>query len=426
MAEELRFDITGNTAGAQRANRDLAGTMDLAARGARLMSDSLDKSRRATDAAARASLTLAKTEKILKDATDEAIASEVEQRIALERQKRAAEEAAAANTGLGASTTGAASGLSSMVTPITALVTAGVALAPAIVTLGFGLGGLGIAAAGVVSPILKAAKASGGLQANLAKLDPEQQAVARSILSLRGAYEQFQKALAPVILHDFNVALGLAAPILKDLEPVAQATGVALGRLFAQVGATFKSGEWQQFFGFMARTAGPDLNLLGQSFTNLLKTLPPLLEQLQPVSTDILAIAAATTKLLQATTSTAQNLDKTGQHMGALAQITNALKLALFAPGVGLYHALKLVGIIGPDAAKGIQGTGDRRRGGSHPRPDAGRSGQQAEHRPVQRPQHSARLLERADRRRERRTDAAAGAEGQQWRGRHAHRRAAR
>jgi hypothetical protein len=358
MAEELRFDITGNTAGAQRANRDLAGTMDLAARGARLMSDSLDKQKRAVDAAARASLTLAKTEKILKDATDEAIASEVEQRIALERQKRAAEEAAAANTGLGASTTGAASGLSGMVTPITALVTAGVALAPAVVTLGFGLAGLGVAAAGVVSPILKAAKASGGLQANLAKLDPEQQTVARSILSLRGAYDRFQKSLEPVLLKDFSSALALAAPLLKDIQPVAQSTGVALARLFSQVGATFRSGEWQQFFGFMARTAAPDLNLLGQSFTNLLKTLPPLLEQLQPVATDILAIAAASTKLIQAGASTSQNLNKTGHSMGALQQVTTALRLALFAPGVGLYHALKLIGVIGPDAKAGIQGTG--------------------------------------------------------------------
>ena len=57
---ELRFDVTGNTSGAQKATRDLASTTDLAARGARLLADSLDKQRRAGATSVGATLTLAK------------------------------------------------------------------------------------------------------------------------------------------------------------------------------------------------------------------------------------------------------------------------------------------------------------------------------------------------------------------------------
>jgi hypothetical protein len=363
---ELRFDITGNTSGAQRAVRDLAGVTDVASRGARLLADSLDRQRRAAAASAGATIAAAKADKILADATDDAIASFVAEKEAIDRDRKAKEENALATAAMAKSSKGAISGAAGLVNPMGALVGVAVALSPVIVTIGTGLAGLGIAAAGIVSPIIKAAQSTGGLKANLDKLDPAQRQVAQSVLGLQKTYDQFQKSLEPVLVKDFNAAISDARPLLRGIEPVAEATGNALADLFRQVGATFRSGEWQQFFGFMARTAAPDIRLLGQSFTNLLRALPPLLEELQPVATDILAIAAAATKLIEAGAKAQQSTDKTGQHMSSLQQVTTALRLALFAPGVGLYHALKLIGVIGPDAAKGIKGTGDAAAGASY------------------------------------------------------------
>ena len=107
---------------------------------------------------------------------------------------------------------------------LAAAVGAGAALAPVLVTLGFGLGGLGVAAAGVVLPIEKAAKASGGLRANLGKLDPEQRAVARSLLNLGQQYHGFENALKPQILTDFGGALKLAG-VQKRVETMLTMTG---------------------------------------------------------------------------------------------------------------------------------------------------------------------------------------------------------
>ena len=239
-----------------------------------------------------------------------------------------------------------------------ALIAAGAALAPVLVTVGVGLTGFGAAAAGSILPIVNAAKATGGLRANLAKLDPEQQQLALSVLALQKQYDAFQRSLRPEVFGVFGAGLRLAGHLMRDVQPVAKTTGAAIGGLLDRIDTEFQSGTWRNFFGWMAAHAGPDIKLLGDSFITLMRTLPPLLQEMQPLSVDLLAITNAALKLVQVGAELQQSTDRTGQHMGALAQITTALRLALFAPGAGLYHALKLLHVISPDAAKGIQDTG--------------------------------------------------------------------
>lgn len=236
----------------------------------------------------------------------------------------------------------AAEKLPGMVTPMTALVGAGVVLAPVLATLAVGLGGLGLAAYGVASPVMKAAQAAGGLQANMAKLDPEQQTLARSLLRLQGGYSNFQQALKPTVLSDFNAAIRAGEAVMKGAEPVAAATGKALAGVLSQVGAEFRSGTWQQFFGFMAQTAGPDLKMLGDMFVNLTGTLPPLLEGLQPVASQLLATGAGLSNLIRLASQAGGNLgqmasrsSQAGGAMGTVASWTERLTRDLatgFAP----------------------------------------------------------------------------------------------
>src|SRR6266567_1344667 len=178
-----------------------------------------------------------------------------------------------------------------------ALIAAGAALSPVIVTLGFGLGGLGAAAYGVIAPIEKAAKASGGLKANLHTLDPEQQAVARGLLGLGKQYDKFQQSLKPQVLGAFGQGLKIAGHLMSDIQPVAKATGNALDAMLGRIDKEFASGQWQSFFGFMARTAGPDVQLLSNNFIDLMKVLPALLTDLQPVARGLLQVTDDTVKL---------------------------------------------------------------------------------------------------------------------------------
>jgi hypothetical protein len=181
-----------------------------------------------------------------------------------------------------------------------ALIGAGVVLSPVLTTVAFGLGGFGVAAAGAVAPIVKAAGATGGLAANMGKLDPEQRGLALSVLGLGKEYDQFQKSLQPEVLNVFGRGIQFAGDVMHAVQPVAVATGKAIGGVLGQVDAEFKSGTWTNFFSFMAKTAGPDIALLGNTFTDVLNVLPGLITDLQPVTVTLLKDADAAVKFVGA------------------------------------------------------------------------------------------------------------------------------
>jgi hypothetical protein len=187
-----------------------------------------------------------------------------------------------------------------------ALIAAGVILSPVIATVATGLAGFGVAAYGAVGPIANAAQKTGGLQKNMHLLNPEQQALATSLLGLGKQYHAFEQQLAPQVFGVFNEGLNLAGHLMHDFEPVAAATGTALDIFLTRIDKEFQSGTWQGFFGFMARTAGPDIKLLGDNFIGLMNILPPLLEQLQPLAmamltltSDVLQVGASFLKVTQ-------------------------------------------------------------------------------------------------------------------------------
>jgi SLT domain-containing protein len=160
--------------------------------------------------------------------------------------------------------------MSGLGSPLGAAVVAGAALAPVAVTLGAGLGGLGLAA-------LSASKHTQAMGVILGPLKQE--------------VRDFQNSLQPEVFTLFGDGAGIARDVLKELQPVAAATGSALHGVLGEVGAEFKSGEWQQFFQFMEQQAGPDLQLVGKLFIDLAKDVPPLLEQLQPLGRVVLILA---------------------------------------------------------------------------------------------------------------------------------------
>jgi hypothetical protein len=249
-----------------------------------------------------------------------------------------------------------------------ALIGAGVALSPIIATVAVGVGGFGLAAAGAVAPILKASKATGGLTANMAKLNPEQQVLAKSILALGKQYDVFQKQLQPQVLAVFGKGIQLAGHLMRDVQPVATATGKALGSMLSAIDKEFQSGTWQNFFGFMARTAGPDIQLLTNNFTDFMKLLPGLLTDLQPVAMGILQLTDDILKLGTAAVKVADAEHKlsTEAHnsSGFFGELAHAAERAVgqFIPGIpaatGLAHAISKQADASSKAGKGISGVG--------------------------------------------------------------------
>lgn len=221
-----------------------------------------------------------------------------------------------------------------------ALIGAGVVLSPIIATLATGLAGFGVAAYGAAAPIMKAAQATGGLAANMHTLNPEQQQLAKGILGLGKQYDAFSKSLQPEVLNVFGKGIKLAGDLMHQMEPVAQATGKALGGLVGSIDAEFKSGTWQKFFSFMAATAAPDMQLLGGAFTTLLDALPGLLEALQPVATGFLNIAIDGLKVVDMVSKIPGGLDKASHSGNGFEQALAGIGKVLLVPGFGLSRLL--------------------------------------------------------------------------------------
>ena len=263
------------SSGADRLKGDMRAVSDnsvLAARGARLLSDALEKQRRAAGVSAGATIALAKADSILADAEEELSGRAALADAALRGQgdaaRKAGRDAAVARAGFsGLAGAGGIPGGG-----MGAAIAAGVALSPVIATLAVGMGGLGLAAIGVAK---------------------NQKLMATELAPLKAEFSSFQKALQPEVLKLFGTGIKIAGGLLHDIQPVAAATGKAFDTLLGRVGAEFRSGEWQGFFGFMERSAGPDIKLLGDNFISLMRVLPGLLEALQPVASALLQVTNA-------------------------------------------------------------------------------------------------------------------------------------
>jgi hypothetical protein len=240
-----------------------------------------------------------------------------------------------------------------------ALIGALVAVAPQAAALGTGFAGLGVAAVGVAAPIEKAAKATGGLKANLHTLNPEQQTVAKGILGLSGNFHTFEKAVQPQILTAFSKGIGIAKTGLKDIQPITIATGKAFNGFLSQVSSGLSSSTAKSFFAWMAQQVGPDMRQLGGLLGDVAKAIPPLLQALQPLGHDILTAVDGGVKFVGWLVKTKALLPVVGallgKWLGPKVLATLGLDLGAAAGPLGL-----LVGVIGGlvISAQGATSTG--------------------------------------------------------------------
>src|SRR5260221_7449465 len=257
--------------------------------------------------------------------------------ISIEGAARAAAEIAALDLELdklgkkggsaGAATSAVGSGGLAGPSGMGALIAAGVALTPVLITLGTGLAGLGLAEAGTAAAVLKAAQATGGLSGNMHKLNPEQQALALSLLGLGQQYHQFQLALQPKVFGVFNQGIQLAGQLMHDVQPVAAATGTAFQVFLAQFGATLQDPQWRQFWAFMAATAPQDMRALGGLVIDL--------------SNDIAILAPKLQGLAMATLQLADGAAKAAGGAGALVGAVSGLAGAAVKSGTAVHEASK-------------------------------------------------------------------------------------
>jgi hypothetical protein len=343
-SQGVDFDFTSR--GADKLAADFRKTGDnaaLASKGARLCADALEKQRKAADVSAGATLALAKADDILKEAEHGLAEGALEAEFALKKEAAAAKKAGvdAAVARAGFSGLAGAGGIPGG--GMGAVIAAGVALSPVIATLGVGLGGLGLAAFGVAK---------------------NQKLMAAELAPLKAEFADFTKALQPAVLGVFNTGIKLAGGLLHDIQPVAQATGKAFDSFLGTIDAEFRSRTWQDFFGFMAAQAGPDMKLLAGAILPLLDTLPKLLTDIQPIAVEFLKAAGGAARLADAAVTLNEKIQHLGSQAdhssGMLGRIADAGKKALaqMLPGIPAAQALgKWLGTVGDNSDKAGKST---------------------------------------------------------------------
>ena len=374
MASES-IDINLNTRGADSSARGIKSVGDAAASTAfkldilagsqKVFTDSSIKAGKAADTSAAALKSHVAADKLYTDALRVATGETTKFTNLIHKMPGDLDKAASSTDKLGnAAGAAAGTGLAGLGAVqgggMGALVATAVALSGQLITVGFGLAGLAGAAYGVIKPITNAAQKTGGLAKNLHTLSGEQQVVARGILGLGHTYGEFEKALQPTLLHDFNQGIAFAGHVLHDVEPVAKATGKALGVFVGQFDKLLAGGEWQQFFQFMARTAGPDVQQLGSLFIDLAKDLPPLVEALQPVGTAVLKVADGLAKAAGAAEALGPNALLAYSRLG---QINLAAKQA--STGTNFFNEALDV-LVGPKRTSSIDSFFHSLRDGFH------------------------------------------------------------
>lgn len=272
MAESIQFDFLST--GADRLARDFTKTGDtatLAAKGARLCADALDKQKRAADASAGASLALARADKILEEAEHGLRDGALEAEFALKRQAAAERQArddalelAAAQKAVGdgfdnmAKKAGSFSLKGAGLSLLPSVIPAIGGILPAIGAVTASLGGAGIVAGGFASLAKTAFTQTGKDAQKLAELNKklnsattaaQKKTLQQQIAALKATMPAAEVAMAGTIetikaqWHDLAMTvaaptlvpwLGAASQLLKHLRPLIQ----PVADLFASWGRT--------------------------------------------------------------------------------------------------------------------------------------------------------------------------------------------
>lgn len=128
-------------------------------------------------------------------------------------------------------------------------------------------------------------------QRNLAfamgELTPMQRRLMQGWIGLRDAFTQWSRSLEPAIVPVFLEGMRLIERILPLLTPIVLAAAGAFGDLLEQAGDALESPFWQEFFGWLADTAGPSIETFGLIIGNLATGFAGLMMAFGPMAASI-------------------------------------------------------------------------------------------------------------------------------------------
>ena len=331
--QSITFDFISR--GGPELARQFKNTGDnaaAAARGAKVLQDTIGRLGEKENRTAAESATLAKALRLTGDAEDRAAAKALGADIAIRRladaEADAAKKAGGAKvsigglageiTGFGAATT-AASSKSSMFARALAGINlasgvlepalAGVAvaaggLASGLAAAGAGLGVFGVVAKSVVTEASKAATAYAAAQAKMsaastpaqraaalkaeqaamAGLSPAVKTLAGELGHAQGQWKKFTDAAAPGVVSVIGQGLGLLPKILADMKPFLAPVETALHGIIGQLNTGLSSAGFKSFIDLLAKNTGPAITKIATAVGNVVVGIGGILRAFMPTS----------------------------------------------------------------------------------------------------------------------------------------------
>lgn len=300
--ESVSFDFTSR--GADSLARDFKSTGDsavLAANGARLLADSLEKERRAAQASASATLASARADKILADAEDEAIAKSVEERIAVEKAAAAKRKDAEASRLDAEATKRSAREHEALIGRlqnagkvlgaggILAGGAGALSLAGPLGGLGAAIGAFGAIAGPELSKISEAMQKTGKARREaFANFTPQEKQLANQVTNLKNAFHGVEASMAPLITDVVKVARAFLTNALPAFKLLADVGGRALETILGALGAFLKSPAFGQIAKQLGNLASQIVPFLATELVQLLKVFLQLFVQVGPAGIKLL------------------------------------------------------------------------------------------------------------------------------------------
>lgn len=118
----------------------------------------------------------------------------------------------------------------------------------------------------------------------LSKLSPAGQQFARFLASLAPIFGRIRAAVQTGLFPGLERGIRALLPMVPAFTRFLGGLASVMGDLFAKAGQALQAPFWQQFFGFLGRTVGPDLRVFVGILGNLARGFAGLFEAFDPVA----------------------------------------------------------------------------------------------------------------------------------------------
>lgn len=175
------------------------------------------------------------------------------------------------------------------------------------------------------------------------ELSKEQQRAATALADFKSFWEDFAKSFEKPVIDMFVVSLDVLRKTLEGMKPAINAAMSAIAQLMSGLSRFMDTAEFQSFFQWIAREAGPSITAFGQTTGNIFRGIMHLFMAFEPLTR---SVRAEMVGVSQAFADWARSLKQSEGFRAFLDYVREN--------GPRVFNILKNIGIVGGDLIKAL------------------------------------------------------------------------